>query len=305
MMSTPSEKETLIACHRQMEKVLVGTELIDYYLTTSDALRNESLEDWLSCFQGRLPEPCTGMQSMIPKPENPKKRRGCPGALCRPRADLPPCRSCASREVVEDVNEGSVVCIQCGMIQGMHVGEDAVTDAKFHEGVSRIVVHRYSRMAYLRWILLSHFGETTLKMDTAQEEAIRQFCRGIPRVFPKHVQVAVRQLRLPRRFMRHAPAICQRLFPESRHNPVHPSADELDAIFRRFREYENVWENAGSAKFKQGKRSFPGQRIVWRFLCLELGFYHLSSMFEFPCGVRAARSQWAMLLYLQKKLSSQ
>src|SRR5204863_5092846 len=136
--------------------ILSEPEMIDFYLHASEFLRSENWEDCYQYFRARANQFPTIYQALekvkpalVHQPPL-KRRRGSPNQS-NPLPPLPKCKNirCNSPDTIEDVTEGCVVCVACGMIQSTSVMETAVTNAQFHEGVSRFAVHRYSRWIYL------------------------------------------------------------------------------------------------------------------------------------------------------------
>lgn len=186
---------------------------------------------------------------------------------------------CGSTEIIEDVNEGSVVCIQCGLIQCTSVfgGPIAGTDVYYHGGVSRTVVHRYSRIVYLRSILSSLQGETHVDLSLGEWIMLQQFFhtgenQSLPKEGPS-VKKAIRSLKLPYRLMRHAYTIAWQLWKIKLPNP---SGQEIRDIFQLFRAFENAWDRAPLASsVRNGRRKFPAYAVVWKHCCLQLEYDHL------------------------------
>jgi transcription initiation factor TFIIIB Brf1 subunit/transcription initiation factor TFIIB len=206
-------------------------------------------------------------------------KRGCPSA----QNQTPPqmCRnlSCKSLDVVEDADQGCVVCIQCGLIQTSSVFENASTDAVFHGGVSRIVVHRYSRIAILRGILLSLQGETRLVLDHEQTEKLRSFFpTGEPPENAIAVKRAIRILHLPRKLTHHATTIWFRLWQG--HTP-NPSESEIRDVLHLFRALENVWDRLPLENFvRNHRKKFLSLPLTWKFLCEKLHFDELGTIMD-------------------------
>lgn len=192
---------------------------------------------------------------------------------------LPPCKgaSCGSSDVIEDVNAGSVVCIQCGLIQSMSVFESARTGAIFHEGVGRTVGHRYSRIAYLRGVLKSLCGETRLELSPEESTTLRSYFPSDAKQ-PTGLQMrrAIKKLKLPPKYLYHAHTIAFQLYRTVTPNP---SEQEIRDVLRLFRVLESAWDRlplAGSVR--KGRKKFLSYPVVWNQLCLQLGFVTLSTL---------------------------
>jgi hypothetical protein len=187
---------------------------------------------------------------------------------------------CGSTEIMEDVNEGFVVCTQCGMIQVMYVFEGAHTDAPYHGGVSPIAVHRYSRIVYLRGILKSLRGETTITYEEGEWEMIRSFFQKEGNTNLPHnsssVCIAIKVLNMPVRLLHHATSIAWQLWQT--HPPL-PKEDEIRDVLRVFRALENVWDKEPLAgPIRRGRKKFLSYPLTWRWICSELGYSDLQNL---------------------------
>lgn len=197
---------------------------------------------------------------------------------------MPPCRgpSCLSSDVMEDVTEGCVVCLACGLIQSMCVLENASIDAIYHEGVSRYVVHRYSRIARLRGCLRSLQGETKCVLAPEEKESLLLYFQkeGNPAPTGFQVKKALSRLKFSPRLQYHAHTIAYWLF---RSRTLNPSEREIREVLRLFRALENAWDRlplAGS--IRKGKKKFLSVPVVWHELCSQLGFHELGEAFPLP-----------------------
>lgn len=226
---------------------------------------------------------------------------------------LPPCKgpSCGSLDVIEDVNEGSVVCLACGLIQSMYVFESARTDAIFHGGVSRIVAHRYSRIAYLRGILRSLQGNTqTLFVQSNSQRPFEADFAAIEQYFPSEgprpngfrVKRAIIALGLPLRLLYHAHSIAFILFKCPTPNP---SEQEIRDVLRLFRVLENAWDRLPlGGSIRKGRKKFLSYPVVWKLLCLQLGFIELSVLLPPLKNQRLCRKQHFIFNQLVEYINS-
>jgi hypothetical protein len=239
--------------------------LLDNYET----MRQDNLETLSSSFAGSdLPRvPSSSRTLELPKP--------CTWTR-------PPCKdpSCGSSEIFEDVNGGSVVCLACGLIQSMFVLESASTNAIFHGGVSRIVVHRYSRIAYLRGVFRSIKGETRIELDPSEQERLQSYIQNdaSPSKVPMGLRVkrAIKALRLPPKLLYHAHTIAFMLFKTPTPNP---SEQEIRDVLRLFHVLENAWDRLPlDGSIRKGRKKFLSFPVVWKQLCLQLGFVGLSTL---------------------------
>lgn len=194
-------------------------------------------------------------------------------------ASLPPCKGagCGSPDVIEDVSAGSVVCTQCGLIQSMYVFESARTSAIFHEGVSRTVGHRYSRIAYLRGVLKSLQGDTHIELLQQEMETLRLYFLNVappPNGFA--IKKAILHLKLPPKLLYHAHSIAFRLFRAPTPNP---SEGEIRDVLRLFRVLENAWDRLPlGSSVRKGRKKFLAYTVVWEQLCIQLGFSSMANL---------------------------
>jgi hypothetical protein len=198
----------------------------------------------------------------------------------RTTGKLPACRGlgCGSLDVIEDVSGGSVVCTQCGLIQATSVFENASTSAIYHEGVSRIVVHHYSRLPYLRSCLKSLQGETHIELLPRQAELLLEFFQNAaPPPTGHQVKKAISSLHLPRKLLYHAHSIAFMLFQSPTPNP---SEQEIRDVCRLFRVLESAWDRLPlGGSIRNGRKKFLSYPLVWALLCQQLGFLELANIF--------------------------
>lgn len=196
---------------------------------------------------------------------------------------LPPCRnpSCNSSDVIEDAGGGCVVCTQCGLIQVSSVFENAATNAAYYEGVSRIVVHRYSRIVIIRGILKSLQGETRVDFTSPELITLQQsFPIDEPPKDTTQIKRAIQRLKLPCRLLRHSATILEHLWNIPSKIPL-PSESEIRDALALFRALENVWDRAPlGGSVRKGRKKFISMPLAWKFVCSKLGFETLSHLME-------------------------
>ncbi len=216
----------------------------------------------------------------LEQPVRSSRKRGCPSM--RLPTPLPACRnlSCNSSDVVEDAGAGSVVCIQCGLIQSSYVFENADTVAVYHGGASRIVVHRYSRIAILRAILLSLQGETRLVLSPEEQSKITtHFLKEGPPESAITIKRSIRVLGLSPRLTHHATTMWFQLYGGLPAQP--PSEYEIREVLRLFHALENVWDRLPLASFvRNGRKKFLSLPLAWKVLCEDLGYHNLGSIMD-------------------------
>jgi hypothetical protein len=246
-------------------KTTTSAAHIEMLLDDYENLRNGTL--MLSSASSGTPDPQSVLRSskklVLPLPRS---------------GSLPPCKGvgCGSLDVIEDVTAGSVVCTQCGLIQSTSVFESARTDAIFHQGVSRIVVHRYSRIPYLRGCLKSLCGETQIDLSPEASQALRSFFLNVDHPSGFLVKKAIVRLKLPKRLLYHAHTIAFQLFRSSTPNP---SGAAVTEVFRLFRVLESAWDRSPlGGSIRKGRKKFLSYPLVWNQLCLQLGFCDMADI---------------------------
>lgn len=185
------------------------------------------------------------------------------------------CATADPLDLIVDANGGSVVCIQCGTIQTTSVLESAPTFADFQDGrSSATVVHRYSRIAYLRGLLTSIDGETNVELTSEETKAILHHVRVHGKSgdgttdFVRAIKRAVGRMRLRRCLCYHAYTIAFRLFGVT-HPP--PSETDIRKVLTRFRALENEWDRAPrNGQLRNGVKKFPSLPWMWQRICRDM-----------------------------------
>lgn len=275
----------------QMKISTLKTEeaLIDYLLSAKDMLRNDDWSGWCKSFA-----PAEAKELSPSQPPPAKRRRESP-FLGRVSGNLPPCRNpeCGLDMTIEDVAEGSVVCIQCGMIQSTVVLVDDVGTAMSGPVINYacFVAHRYSRIVYWHANMMSIQGDTNPMLREGELQSLQLFFQNDGKLLKPGVaaiQEAVRKKIVPYRLRRHAPNLAWRLWPKE--CPVLPvlSDEEVRSILQQLRRYESVWDKKISGKNTGSVKYFPF-RFLWGVVCTQLGYPHLVRLFLPPKQRRPRR----------------
>ena len=184
-------------------------------------------------------------------------------------------------DFIVDANGGSVVCILCGMIQDTSVLLDAPTfvDSRGSDRgqptSSLCVVHRYSRIAYLRGLLTSTDGETNVELTTKETRFIKHYITdhsdalgGDYKSLVRQIKRSIRKMKLRPCLTYHAHTIAFQLFGKHRSAQ---NETEIRQVLRRFRALEVEWDRAPkNGPLRQGTKKFPSLPWVWTRICKDL-----------------------------------
>lgn len=181
-------------------------------------------------------------------------------------------------DFIMDANGGSVVCILCGMIQDTAVLLDApmYVDSRGGEPTSsRCVVHRYSRIVYLRGLLTSIDGETNVELTNMERRFIKHYITvhsaasgGDCKLLVHQIKRSIRRMKLRPCLVYHAHTIAFQLFGKSQRAQ---NETEIRRALRRFRALEVAWDRAPKdGPLRQGTKKFPSLPWVWQRICRDL-----------------------------------
>jgi hypothetical protein len=192
-MDTKHTEETLTILSDRMMSSLSSTKLSEYLMDAMEFLRNDDLDGWKRRF---LPEP--------PKQEVKAKRlRQSPALAPYLPEDL--CVECKSDLVIDDVKNGQVVCLSCGLIQlqGVFTADTAHCSYSRMRSLGRVHIHRYSRILNFMTIIRFAEGDTHPVVDDATLSLLRAELDG-KKVNGFEVRKALCRLGLSRRYRRHS-----------------------------------------------------------------------------------------------------
>lgn len=253
----------LTTLHEEKIEKLKDTQeiLMNYLMDCQTFLKERDLHGWIKTFAPDL---------LTPKTEEPtrKRRRMAPSTVIF--QELPACTHCGSKEVIEDVREGTVVCTTCGIIQGQLLKADAsnVTYDRLKNG-NRDVVHRYSRVVYFRSFLLKIRGETNPCLQPKENTALHQFFDGKDKdkITPTTILAGLKQLNLLR-LRRHAISLAV-TFSNNKFKAITMSAKTQQVLLTLFRRIEFFWE-LGGKRILENRKVFFSYPYIFYQLC-----YHL------------------------------
>jgi hypothetical protein len=194
-MVTQHTEETLNTLSNQMMSSMTSTELSIYLLDAMEYLKTEDLEGWKKRFR-------PAEEKEIPKPVV-KRRRQTPV-----KADVKPeekCRGCNSDKVIDDIQNGQLVCIACGLIQllGVFTGDTAHCSYDQIQNMGRVHIHRYSRIVNFMTVIRFAEGDTKPEIDDETRSRLQAELVG-RKINGYEVRKALCRLGLSRRYRRHS-----------------------------------------------------------------------------------------------------
>ncbi len=230
---------------------------------------------------------CTSMESNpLRSPPSKKQRTDHPMYISARQCHN---KECGGRDAdfIVDANGGSVVCILCGMIQDTAVLDAAITFADSEATSSVHVVHRYSRIAYVRGLLKSIEGETNVELTALETQAIIHHVTnhssgtgGTSVELARKIKRAVTKMNLRKCLVYHAHTIAFRLFKS--HFPAQ-NETQVRIALRRFRSLENEWDRAPrQGPLRQGTKKFPSIPWIWHRICHDMNLADIQDIFYLP-----------------------
>lgn len=182
--------ETLDTMMAEYAKNLTSTELFDFLLSSTTYVKTGDTHGWKRKFE--TPEP-------VPKPKRLKQSPN--KAIYEP---LPNCRKCNSDQVIDDVAEGQIVCVACGLIQqvGVFTGDPAHCSWDMLYNRPRVCIHHYSRVVYFLTVVRLLQGESSPQITDDTLSLMRAEIGGRP-VTVEVVNAMLRKLKLADRYRKH------------------------------------------------------------------------------------------------------
>lgn len=254
--------------HSQYLTTLTGEEVVDYLLSCQDYLKEDDVSGWKMRFA-----PGQSTEIIEPLQPAPKRRRMSPDACLW--TSNPPCRSCKSPDVIDDMKEGCVVCTACGLVQvhqNLGISAANMSFEQLKSG-SRKKVHLYSRVVYFRSFLLGLQGKTRPSMSTEELDGLRATCGGEGWIDEAVVSKALKKRKLAAKFRRHRYSIACMLNPAYR--PISMDGVLFFEFLRLFRVVECHWQHGMKRKLHE-RCVFFSYPYVFYQLCLQLDVMHLT-----------------------------
>jgi ribosomal protein S27E len=242
---------------------------MEYLLNSVTFLSDQDVTGWKKRFQ---PDALTESSSINQSEEAPpkkKRRRMAPGAVLL--MPYPACKECKSEDIVEDHEEGRVVCIGCGMIQVTQLMGIASTNMTFDQIKNGpcTKIHLYSRVAYFRSFLMGMQALTKPQISEKELQDLRVACGGINSPNVDAVAKEIRKLGMSSRFHRHRYTLTSMLFPS--YKAVYISGRHFFDILRYFTRIEFNYIHMKDCM--GGRQSFFSYPYVFYQIC-----YHMDCM---------------------------
>lgn len=247
---------------------LPDSEKMEYLLNCVTYLSTQDVAGWKKRFQ-----PDASTESSSPsglERKKKKRRRMAPSAVLW--TPYPPCIECKSEEIVEDHEEGRVVCTACGMIQVTRLLGIASTNMTYEQLKNGpcTKIHYYSRVVYFRSLLMGMQALTSPQISKEELHDLRVACAGISNPDVDAVAKQIRRLGLASRFHRHRYTITRMLFPS--YTPLHISAVDFFDILKYFTRIEFHYIHMKDCM--NGRQSFFSYPYIFYQICYHLDIMH-------------------------------
>ena len=273
-----SRTSTFTILHDQKLEELDTTEAeIDYLLDAFDFIKGQDVDGWRAKYTPPPPPP----------PKKVKRMR------CSPMQVPPPerrfCRSCKSSDIFDDAAQGRVVCIACGLIQGIFMSNQATYTCV--RGViawgSKYVVHHYSRGEYFATVLRGLIGETTPQLlpdhESCLRRAIAEYGPAVPDA--RRLKQIIRKNKLPNVLNLHVEALLSRFVPS--HTCLQIPHYILSELKRRHRIVDFYWAHG----YAIPKRSvFFSTKFLFVQFCADMDCMQYVKRDTYPRSTRAVRN---------------
>ena len=250
---------------------LPDSERMEYLLNCVTYLSNQDVAGWKKRFQPVSTEtssvdPTT--TTMEPKPK--KRRRMAPSRVLW--TPYPPCTECKSEEILEDHEQGRVVCMSCGMIQVTQLMGNASTNMTYEQLKNGpcTKIHYYSRVVYFRSLLMGMQALTNPQISKEELHALRVACAGISSPNVDAVAKQIRRLGMSSRFHRHRFTITLMLYPS--YKPLYIAAVDFFAILKYFTRIEFNYIHMKDCM--NGRQSFFSYPYIFYQICYHLDIMH-------------------------------
>ena len=244
---------------------LPDSEKMEYLLNSVTFLSDQDVIGWKKRFQ-----PDVSTESNSPDKPKQKRRRMSPYAVIwTPR---PACIECKSDEIVEDHEQGRVVCTACGMIQVIQLMGNASTNMTYEQLKNGpcTKIHYYSRVVYFRSLLMGMQALTSPRISAEELQDLRVACAGISNPDVDAVAKQIRKIGMASRLHRHRYTITLMLFPS--YTPLKIAGVDFFEILRYFTRIEFNYMHMKDCM--NGRQSFFSYPYIFYQICYHLDIMH-------------------------------
>lgn len=257
--------------HNAYLESLPDSEKMEYLLNSVTYLSNQDVDGWKKQFQPiSTVTSSTQQNTTTMEPKRKKRRRMAPSAVLW--TPYPPCLECQSEEIVEDHEQGRVICTACGMIQVTRLLGNASTNMTFDQlrNGPCTKIHYYSRVVYFRSLLMGMQALTSPQISEKELQDLRAACAGISSPNVDAVAKQIRKLGMASRFHRHRFTITRMLFPS--YIPLCIAAVDFFDILKYFTRIEFNYIHMKDCM--NGRQSFFSYPYIFYQICYHLDIMH-------------------------------
>lgn len=244
--------ETLTVMHDRMCREMEASgKLCDYLMDAAEYLKTEDKTGWMARFQP-TPTPIT---------PPPKRRRISPNTVIH--TPLPLCLQCKSDKVIEDVREGTYVCVACGLIQSRVVSMEAHAHCSWDalKNHQRVYIHRYSKIVYFGTVVRLLQGDSSPEITQGELSRLRVGVAGELTI--DNLSRQLRLLGMSKKYRRHRWALLLKLGGVAIYKW---DAETQLLMMKMFRKVEYYWRYYRKTVFSHRVTFFSYTTLVYYFL---------------------------------------
>ena len=248
--------ETLEKLHEQ--HLRNSENVYEYLMDAMPYLRTGDESGWKARFQPKPPEAKIIVKRLRQSP-----------ALA-PVLPPTPCGGCKSENVIDDVREGQIVCLSCGLIQQLGVFTGGIAHCSYDQmsNTARVCIHRYSRVIHFMTVIRLGEGNSRPVVDSETLLHMQVDLVG-ENVDDCNVRKMLRRLGLSRRYRRHAAFFADK-FGGERQREVPGTI--VYAMAKMFRTLEFFHEKKHKRIWPNGRKAFFSYKFILYQFLHELGY---------------------------------
>lgn len=234
-------EETLTTLHENHLKT--SKNAFEYLMDAMQYLKTEDLSGWKERFAPKE----------VVAPEPVKRLRQSPALA--PYIPHPPCMQCKSENVIDDMREGQIVCLACGLIQQLGVFSGGIAHCSYDQMINtaRVCIHRYSRVVHFLTVIRLGEGNSRPIVDAETLLSMQVELVG-ENVDETNVRKMLRRTGQSRRYRRHAAYFAGVFGGETKPEIPGLVVHEMAKMFRRVEFFHDkkrsrIWQNGRKAFF--------------------------------------------------------